>query len=586
MLALDAAYAIEETIQQLEAIKKADPKVIQIETRMTRALRTRFRIIHQATAQALEDMGRIPHADVQVITAPLTAGIADLQKIVSTHAGTAAEMGRARIKTHLRKKKKPKKSGKSFAEKEAHPGANAGAGAAGSYSGPMETGPAWNKAKQKIIDKAISSTDDSWHRMTDDITNCLSDAYENKLTLDQTKAQLGTVMDNMEGYELERIARTIVNGAQNAASADTINELGLDYQQWWTSLDDRVRGMDPKDSADHVIMHGQIVHVGGTFSNGLAYPGDQSGPIEEWILCRCQVVPFLMPEGLTAPSGEDYFYESDLVVLGSEPTAPEEVQQPAAQVTEPKEIPIAKNIKEAEQLARDFGICDNVDFKGVPLDVANEVNKVVYGYNEIAPNALSKIDQYGTVQSVYKAFDTEAHEALIKDILRQNPKLTEAAARAYYKLKITRVDPGVIAARVQYPGLNRVGLGVNTHVVSKSGFQNMLDSMVNSGYSPVGCNTVKSVTDHEMAHMIGYAYDMHDTRYLKDPVLKALYAQLDTKTVESGLSKYATKNGKEFIAEAWAEYKNNPAPRDIAVKVGKRMEQIISSYHNTNTGVP
>jgi hypothetical protein len=290
-------------------------------------------------------MGRIPHADVQVITAPLTAAMADLQKIVSAHAGTAAEVGRARMKTFLKKKKKPKKSGKSFAEKEAHPGANAGAGTGGSYSGPMETPPAWNKAKQKIIDKAVSSTDDTWHRMTDDITNCLSDAYENKLTLDQTKAQLGTVMDNMEGYELDRIARTIVNGAQNAASADTISELGLDYQQWWTAEDDRVRGMDPKDSADHMIMHGQIVAVGGTFSNGLAYPGDQSGPIEEWVNCRCLLVPFLMPEGLMAPPGEENFYESDLV-LSDGTRRPAEEGAPAPAEIKPIEEPVT--VQDAE----------------------------------------------------------------------------------------------------------------------------------------------------------------------------------------------------------------------------------------------
>ncbi len=348
MQALEAAYAIEITIQQLEAIKRANPRIVQVETRFTRALRKRFKKIREETLQILQDMGRIPDADVKTLTQPLVNGMEDLQKIVITHSGNAAEMGRSRIQALLKKTKKPrKKAGKSIAEKEAKPGGVIGP-TPGNYNTPFETGPVWENAKQKIIDKSISSTEQSWHRMTDDITGCLSDAYNDKLTLDQTKAKLGTVMEGMERYELERIARTITNGAQNAAASDTIDELGLDFEQWWTSQDDRVRGFNPKDKADHMIMHGQIIRVGGTFSNGLKYPGDQSGPIEEWILCRCILVPFLMPEGLMAPPGEEYFYESDLV-LSDGTRQPVEDEGPAPAEIKPPEEPVT--IQDAEPSA-------------------------------------------------------------------------------------------------------------------------------------------------------------------------------------------------------------------------------------------
>ena len=40
------------------------------------------------------------------------------------------------------------------------------------------------------------------------------------------------------------------------------------------------------------------------------------------------------------------------------------------------------------------------------------------------------------------------------------------------------------------------------------------------------------------------------------------------------LSRYANTNAKEFLAEAWAEYRNNPRPRPVAKEVG----DIVMSY--------
>ena len=81
---------------------------------------------------------------------------------------------------------------------------------------------------------------------------------------------------------------------------------------WVTAHDDRVRGLKETDTADHVELDGEIIRLGDTYSNGLKYPGDTDGPIEEWINCRCANAPFNMPYGYTAPPLEQ-FRESDLI---------------------------------------------------------------------------------------------------------------------------------------------------------------------------------------------------------------------------------------------------------------------------------
>lgn len=167
-----------------------------------------------------------------------------------------------------------------------------------------------------IKDKTFMASDATLARMIRDVMENLAKSYEEGLGIVEAANNLDGAFESMLRYELERIARTEINGAQNVATFLTEQELGVDYHQWWTAQDDIVRGNDPADIADHVYLHGQIVRVGEPFSNGLLYPLDTSGDISEWIQCRCRAVPFLMPEGFKAPTGRDFFYEEDLVKIG------------------------------------------------------------------------------------------------------------------------------------------------------------------------------------------------------------------------------------------------------------------------------
>lgn len=42
------------------------------------------------------------------------------------------------------------------------------------------------------------------------------------------------------------------------------------------------------------------------------------------------------------------------------------------------------------------------------------------------------------------------------------------------------------------------------------------------------------------------------------------------------LSTYSATNVKEFIAEAYSEYRNNPNPRDYSTKVYNRLKELYS----------
>lgn len=83
-----------------------------------------------------------------------------------------------------------------------------------------------------------------------------------------------------------RNARTMTTSAENAGRIDSYKRaqgMGLNLkQQWLATLDMRTR-------YSHRDLDGEIVEVGGEFSNGCKFPGDPDGEPEEVYNCRCTI---------------------------------------------------------------------------------------------------------------------------------------------------------------------------------------------------------------------------------------------------------------------------------------------------------
>lgn len=167
--------------------------------------------------------------------------------------------------------------------------------------------------KEKIIQSVRNSNSMLVNRLGKDLENILVTGYGEGIGMQELTDRLTDKFDFEKRVTAETVARTEVVGAQNQAFYENLVESQIEYHMWWTALDSRVRGLNPNDKADHNILQGQIVKVGDRFSNGLLYPGDRSGPIAEWINCRCTEVVYFIPEGKLAPPELSYFYERDLL---------------------------------------------------------------------------------------------------------------------------------------------------------------------------------------------------------------------------------------------------------------------------------
>jgi SPP1 gp7 family putative phage head morphogenesis protein len=170
------------------------------------------------------------------------------------------------------------------------------------------------EAEQDLLHKTFIASQRTLMRITNQINQIITDGYRSGKGINVVANDLTRRFGQLQTWESKRIARTEIHNSHNKAVIDKYNETGVQYTMWITAHDDRVRGLKPTDTADHVALDGEIIRLGDTYSNGLRYPGDTDGPIEEWINCRCSNAPYVLPYGFAAPP-QQQFTENDLIKI-------------------------------------------------------------------------------------------------------------------------------------------------------------------------------------------------------------------------------------------------------------------------------
>lgn len=242
----------------------------------------------------------------------------------------------------------------------------------------------------------------------------------------------------------------------------------------------------------------------------------------------------------------------------------------------------AKTISEAEEYARDTLGVPHVSYKGCDTDTANAWNRGLH-------DAFSRFPE---LKKNFR-FVGEVHErnAMLKPILRQHyidevkkiligatPAEIEQQADALLKRSMARLRVPKNVYAQSYPGgrapFSEVqGVSVNReHGKDAKIFTQSLASGVRSKFHPMGCDTIRSVLDHEIGHQLDGLLGIRKIQAIRD-----LFDTRSKAELTDALSRYAWDNKNrdryaEMIAEAWAEYCNNPNPREIATIVGKTIE--------------
>ena len=162
-------------------------------------------------------------------------------------------------------------------------------------------------AEEDLLERVFIASQATLNRVDTSIKTLLTEGYQSGKGINYVSNLLVKRFDQLQTWEAQRIARTEIHNSHNTAVMDTYNEYGVEYTMWISADDERTR-------ESHLEINGEIIRLGDTYSNGLKYPGDTDGPIEEWINCRCSNAPYVLPYGYTAPP-QQQFRENDLIKI-------------------------------------------------------------------------------------------------------------------------------------------------------------------------------------------------------------------------------------------------------------------------------
>lgn len=370
-----------------------------------------------------------------------------------------------------------------------------------------------------------------------------------------------------------RIVRTEthrVREAGNHDAAQSVDEIlktgesGMRMVKTWKTMkDERVRPAKAKGKNrqyNHKKMDGAAIPVDGEFtlpSGAKTMAPGQSGVAGEDINCRCYL-----------SYGLQKAVESDKI-----------------ESSKKAEFEPAKTVKEAEDYAKGTLGIPNVSYKGVDVTTANEWNRGLSDTFKRFPELKENFGFVGECHERNKALKPVAKNSYLHELIKNNPSFTKEQLEPFAEKKMRALMRNVSVGKNTYaqswspdrPDFIRFrGVTVNQEWgKSSSTFLKALQNDVSSKWHPEGCATIRSVLDHEVGHQLDSLLGISNL-----PEIKNLFDSRSETQITEGLSKYAWNNKNanrygEMIAEAWAEYCNNPEPREIAKTVGKR---IISEY--------
>ena len=244
-----------------------------------------------------------------------------------------------------------------------------------------------------------------------------------------------------------------------------------------------------------------------------------------------------------------------------------------------KKFTAQKTTERAEEWAKAQDLADVVEYKGLDVTTANALNESVFNHFERYPGLRPQMKYLGTMQNRRNYFKTHGGPDLVlQELKKLNPGVPEHILKKFVPknvAKATRIQSGWMAMSTPAGGSTDMiqGVSVNANWGKNSAkFAKAIKEDVANGGSPKGADTIKSVMDHEMGHEIDRFVGAR-----KQVDILTVRNEAGIMGTKDGLSKYALKNSAEFIAEAWTEFINSPAPREISRKVGKKILKLLEA---------
>jgi hypothetical protein len=242
----------------------------------------------------------------------------------------------------------------------------------------------------------------------------------------------------------------------------------------------------------------------------------------------------------------------------------------------------AKTRKEANDFATGTLGVPLADYSGCDLETANAWNQGLADNFSRFPELKKRFGFVGECHERNALMRDKYFQDKMADLRRANPGRTDAVLEPYAKkqtdtfMRSLAVSKDTMAQSAPWdtpPWDFLRGVTVNReHGKNAATFKASLTRNVQSQFHPMGCDSIRSVLDHEIGHQLDSLLDIQ-----ADPSVRNLFDSRTQADLTKDISRYSWDNANqarysEMIAEAWAEYCNNPNPRPIAQHIGQLVE--------------
>lgn len=242
----------------------------------------------------------------------------------------------------------------------------------------------------------------------------------------------------------------------------------------------------------------------------------------------------------------------------------------------------ATTIKEAEEFANKTLGIQNVSYKGVDVITANAWNEGLKDSFDRFPELKNNFGFVGEAHERNTMLKPIAKQHYMDELAKLNPTLDVTILEPYADKKVRSLMKSLQIDKATYaqswaPTNARFsafrGVTVNRELGKKSAeFVKSIAGDVAGKFHPIGCDTIRSILDHEIGHQLDSLLGIKDI-----DEIKKLFDSRTQDELTNGLSKYSWKNKNanrysEMIAEGWSEYCNNHQPRELAKTIGETIE--------------
>lgn len=368
-------------------------------------------------------------------------------------------------------------------------------------------------------------------------------------------ADIARNISNATGAPLSRvktIVRTEGHRIQQASTRDAqraAKKKGADVlKQWDAALDGRTR-------PSHAAIDGEIREIEESFSNGLMYPGDPSGPAAEVINCRCTADTrarwALDDAELQILKGRAEYFGLDKTDQ-FEDFRRKYIKAAKRPDTIEKIVP-SETIDDATKYAKEqLGLKQTTAYQlGMNLDVANGLNEAISRINDtfgslVEAGYLENILLYTRKTGAYAAYSEPLRSVFLNTVVKQKSAIKKMAADAMEQFE---------------PGAWSTGNAFHTiyHELGHAVQHMLLDG------DAAKRNRINVLYQKVFSDILG-----EGATWTTDGKVVFSFAQ---KAKDAGFSYYGLRNSGEFVAESVAQYFLAEEPGEIAKQVVKILRE-------------